>query len=515
MNDNQFGELITGTGSTESLELLKAALDSSVSGIIITDNRLPDNPIVYCNASFERISGYSRPEIIGHNCRFLQARDRKQPERQMLKEAIVEGKTVNVEIRNYTKDGTLFWNELYVSPIKNAEGQVTHFVGVQHDVTRRKNAEHTLRNERELIEQTVKQRTLSLEQTREYLESIIQTVRESLLVLDAEFRVMTANQHFLKTFKVDRSETIGQNLFNLGNGQWDIDRLKELLNDILPTNNPVLDFEVEHDFPHIGRKLMLLNAYRIELEGEFKDRILLSIEDITERRAIEVRKDDFLSVASHELKTPLTTVKGYVQVINHMLSEQSGDKLKEIVGKTSTQIDRLNKLIAELLDVSKIQSGNLEIHRDVFDFDKMVKEVIENIQSVSPNHTIKLSGATNVTYSGDESQLTQVISNLLSNAIKYSPDHQEISVYLSVISGYLKFSVSDQGLGINQNDQAKIFERFYRVSNIQKKYPGMGIGLYVCEQIIKQHKGDLWVDSEENKGSTFSFTLPLLNDESK
>jgi len=192
---------------------------------------------------------------------------------------------------------------MYVSPIKNSEGAVDYFIGVQNDISRRKSAEEELRTNQAKLEQRVIERTQSLKENEEYLASIVQTVRESLIVLTPDYKVITVNDHFIRTFKVSKEETEGKSLFELGNGQWNIPELKHLLQQILPTNNPVIDFEVSHDFPHIGRKLMLLNAHRIELEGHYKDRILLAIEDITERRAIEQRKDDFLSIASHELKT--------------------------------------------------------------------------------------------------------------------------------------------------------------------------------------------------------------------
>ncbi|WP_316797700.1 ATP-binding protein [Pedobacter frigidisoli] len=489
--------------------LLSKALDASISGIIITDNTQPDNPIIYCNQAFEKIAGYQRNEIIGHNCRFLQKDDRGQQARGILKDAIAKGLECTVDIRNYRKNGDLFWNELYMSPIKDEAGKVTHFIGVQNDVSARKKAEHDLRQQQDQMERVIQERTQELRDSEAFFSSIIQTVRESLLVLDPKFFVVSANSHFLKTFKVNAEETVGKHLYELGNHQWDIPQLKELLISILPTNNPVEDFEVEHDFPHIGRKLMLLNAYRVELEGQYKDQILLAIEDITDRREIERRKDDFLSIASHELKTPLTTIKGYVQALERMAPKESSDKFKTILGKTAVYVERLNNLIAELLDVSRIQTGNIELHKAPFDFDKMVLDSVEAIQSAAQQHTIIVKGQSGVRLWGDESHIIQVINNLVSNAIKYAPDSNEVLVYISRISDYVKLSVTDYGMGISQEDQKKVFERFFRAGDIQQRFPGMGIGLYICDQIIKNHEGTLWVESEKGKGSTFSFTLPI------
>lgn len=504
------GEFIFSNDTVkQDLALLIKALDASISGVILTDHQQPDNPIIYCNKAFEQISGYSREEIIGHNCRFLQKDDRNQPQREVLRKAVAAGENAVVEIRNYRKDGTLFWNELYMSAIRDDNGKTCYFIGVQNDITRRKKAESELQQQKKVMEQRVEERTRSLRESEEYLSSIVQTVRESLIVLDPVFKVLSVNDHFLKTFKVSKEETEGRLLYELGNGQWNIPQLKELLESILPTNNPVEEFEVEHDFPHIGRKLMLLNAHRVELEGQYRDRILIAIEDITERREIERRKDDFLSIASHELKTPLTTIKGYVQIMQRLLPADVSEKFKDILRKTGVYVERLNSLIAELLDVSRIQTGNIELHREPFYFDKAIHEAVENMQAANPGYDLIIKGKGVEQYNGDESHIIQVINNLLSNAIKYSPDAKEVEIYLSRVSNFIKVAVKDQGMGIKLDDQKKIFDRFFRVGEIQQRFPGMGIGLYICDQIIKNHGGSLWVESEPGKGATFSFTLPV------
>lgn len=335
-------------------------------------------------------------------------------------------------------------------------------------------------------------------------------MRESLLVLDANYVVISANTHFLNTFKVSQEDTVGTLLFELGNHQWDIEALKELLIKILPTNNPVIDFEVEHDFPHIGKKVMLLNAYRVEFEGQYKDRILIAIEDITDKTEIDRRKDDFLSIASHELKTPLTTIKGLVQLLQRMPPESASEKYLTTLDKVGTYVDRLNNLITELLDTSKIRSGNIEVHNEPFTIDKTIRDTVESLSLATPNYNIVLSGATDAVILGDELQISQVINNLISNAIKYSPGAEKVDVHVSRVGDFVKVSVIDYGMGISPQDKKKIFERFFRARDIQKKFPGLGIGLYISHEIVANHKGTLWVESEIGKGSTFSFTLPIM-----
>lgn len=499
----------SGNSPHLDLELLTMALDASVTGVTITDNNQADNPIIYCNEAFIKMTGYAEHEIIGHNCRFLQGNDRAQQSRSTVRNAINNGTRFTAELRNYRKNGDLFWNELHVCPIKDGSGKITHFIGIQKDISKTKKAEEQLRQHQAQIEKEIAGRTRQLKDSESFLSSIIQTVRESLLVLDPDFNILTANDHFYRTFKVSAEETIGKHLFELGSDQWNIPGLKELLINILPTSNPVENFEFTHEFPHIGQKIMLLNAHRIELNSQYKDQILLAMEDITDRREIEIRKDDFLAIASHELKTPLTTIKGYLQLLDRQNPAEPFEKFKLIIGKASLQVDRLNNLMSELLDVSRIKTGKLELYKDRFDFDKMVSETVEVIQAASERHTITVTGSCGAEVLADEAHIVQVLNNLLSNAIKYAPQSNKVSVYLSRVSHYIKVSVEDFGLGINAEDQKRIFERFFRAGDIQQRYPGMGIGLYICEQIVKSHGGSIWVESETRKGSTFSFTLPL------
>jgi len=494
-------------------DLVLKAVHASSSGIIITDNQQPDNPIIFCNEKFLEMTGYERADVIGHNCRFLQGEDRKQEARALLKHAVENGETITIEIRNYKKDGNMFWNELHMSPILDNNNHITHFIGVQNDISRRKNVEFKLQKMQEAFKSELDKRTKSLKESEEYLKSIVETLRESLVVLDHELTVLSVNNFFLKTFKVSEAETVGKNLFQLGNGQFDNKNFRIMLEQLLPTQNPVVNYQIENEFQEIGKKIMILNAHQIEVEGHYKDRILLAIEDITERKEIERRKDDFLSIASHELKSPLTIVKGYNQLIEKLLPVDSDQKIRQTVDKSITNIDRLNNLITSLLDVSKIQAGKIEIHKEYFDLDVMVKETVDHVQSTTDTHTIVVEGATHKQCYGDMHRLEQVLTNLLNNAIKYSPKSNKVLVHLSQVSDYVKVAVTDYGLGIKKEDKKKIFERFFRADNLQKKFPGMGIGLYVSEQIIKNHKGTLWVESEEGEGATFNFTLPLKNDE--
>ena len=247
---------------------------------------------------------------------------------------------------------------------------------------------------------------------------------------------------------------------------------------------------------------------RMPLDGEIVT--IKFATDITERKEAERRKDDFLSMASHELRTPITSVKAYTQILQRTFEKEGKKEPVLYLEKMDAQINKLTKLIVNLLDVSRMQANKLIFTEEAFDFDVLVQETVENIQRTTPRHHIQVDGYTGRTVVGDRDRLGQVLVNLLMNAVKYSPRSDTVLVHLSAFDEQLTVRVQDFGIGIPKHQQAKIFERFYRVyDNNDTTYPGLGIGLYVAHEIIARHEGTLSVESVEGEGSTFSFSLPL------
>ena len=237
--------------------------------------------------------------------------------------------------------------------------------------------------------------------------------------------------------------------------------------------------------------------------------------DIHDQKTKEESKDEFISIASHELKTPLTTAKAYVQLLQMNLSvrtpsqETSREESLLFAQKAGASIDRLNDLICELLDMSKIQNGKFDLETTEFDFNEMISSAIEGVQYSSPLHTIIKSGEISEPVTGDRERLKQVVVNLLTNAVKYSPDAHKVFVNAVRENGEVKVSVTDSGIGIRKENIEKIFERYYREEQRVIHFQGLGIGLYISYKIIQQHNGKLWVESEAGKGSTFYFTIPV------
>lgn len=232
--------------------------------------------------------------------------------------------------------------------------------------------------------------------------------------------------------------------------------------------------------------------------------------DITDRKKIQQQKDEFIGIASHELKTPVTSIKAYLQVIKRRFQKTEDKTSIELLQKMDSQLNKLTDLIRDLLDVTKIESGRLQFTNRVYDFNKLTEEIVEEMQRTTTDHTIHVSYGKRKRVIGDRDRIGQVMINLISNAIKYSPKADKIIVKSSFNKDMVKLCVIDDGVGIPKDRQEKIFERYFRVSGPDNSsFPGMGLGLYISSEIIKRQGGRIWVESRKGEGSTFCFELPL------
>ena len=232
-------------------------------------------------------------------------------------------------------------------------------------------------------------------------------------------------------------------------------------------------------------------------------------EEIEFRKVAEQKKDEFISIASHELKTPMTTIKGYIQMVERSLDKNDIATVKTRLHKVQDQVEKLNLLIADLLDISKIESGKLKFNRQYFCFDHLLDHVIEIMQTSNPEIKINKRNSVEQKIYGDEMRLEQVVINFFTNAIKYAPDSHQIEIKSELRGEELYFGVRDFGIGMSEEHRKKVFEKFYRIEETSSRFQGLGIGLYICQEIIDRHDGTIGVDSIENEGSEFYFTLPL------
>jgi PAS domain S-box-containing protein len=234
--------------------------------------------------------------------------------------------------------------------------------------------------------------------------------------------------------------------------------------------------------------------------------------DITEKKLDETRKSDFIGMVSHELKTPLTSLNALLQVANLKLKDSSDTFLASAMQKSNVQVKRMTAMINGFLNISRLESGKILIDKHPFDMEKLIGEVIDEIAITVTSHEIGFTPCQAVMVNADRDKISSVISNLVSNAVKYSPKGKLIEVTCELQSQSVRVSVKDQGMGIKPQDIAMIFDRYFRVESAHTQHiSGFGIGLYLSAEIVRQHEGEISVDSESGVGSTFYFTLPLID----
>lgn len=245
---------------------------------------------------------------------------------------------------------------------------------------------------------------------------------------------------------------------------------------------------------------------------ELANRAAIAIENARlyrQAQQVIASKDDFIAMVSHELKTPVTSLSIYAQVLQKKFIKKDQDAYEQIT-KMNNQLQQVTNLITELLDLSRLQRKKLTYNKNYFPIQPFLQETVATMQQTTTAHRILLQGRTKRQVFADKERVGQVLINLISNAIKYSRGTKDIIVHVKVVKDDLRIGIQDFGIGISQEHQKKIFERFYQVTDsIEKTFPGLGIGLYLSSEIIKEHQGKIWVESQRGKGSTFFFTLPL------
>ncbi|MCK9603993.1 MAG: PAS domain-containing sensor histidine kinase [Candidatus Omnitrophica bacterium] len=390
------------------------------------------------------------------------------------------------------------------------------------------------------LEKTVKELEIikkSTDEVSELAESIINTVREPLISLDQDLRVVSVSRSFYEFFKVKPEETVGQLIYDLGNKQWDIPKLRELLETILPQKATFDNYEVEHDFTTIGRRIMLLNARQIE-RGMGKERIiLLAIEDITQRREIEKglekahkelqdlavelkratrAKSEFLANMSHELRTPLNSINGFSEVLYDETFGPLNEKQKKYVNNILTSGKHLLLLINQILDMAKIEAGKMNLALSNLPIKSLLNEISLLVADMVSKKKIEmlLEIAEDLPdIEADELKVREIIYNLLSNAAKFTPEGGKIGMRAKKTDSGIEVVVWDTGIGIASENTKKIFEGFFRVDTPYSRVTeGTGLGLPLSKKLVELHGGKFSVESEGlNKGTQVRFTLPIIS----
>lgn len=232
--------------------------------------------------------------------------------------------------------------------------------------------------------------------------------------------------------------------------------------------------------------------------------------DITDKKDLETRKDEFVSLVSHELKTPITSLNLFAELLRKEIKKGSYERTDDVIRKIKHQTSKLSQIVNDLLDVSRIETGKMKFRKNKFDIYELIKDISDDLQFTNPKHKIVFSSRGSQVITADKYRVYQVLTNLLTNAVKYSPSESTIYIEIQKKKDYVQISVKDKGIGISKSHQEKIFEKLYQVSDPnEKSFPGLGMGLYISREIVLRHGGEMWVESKKGKGSKFVFTLPI------
>jgi signal transduction histidine kinase len=389
------------------------------------------------------------------------------------------------------------------------------------DITERKKIETGLENTRKNLV-TIKN---SADEVSEFAENLIDTIREPLIALDKDLRVVKATRSFYDFFRVSPAQTIGTLIYDLGNGQWNIPRLRELLEKILPERTTFDNYEVEHDFSAIGKRIMLLNARKIQRALGKEQIILLAIEDITDRKHAEdvinlmndqlvvlnSEKNKFFSIIAHDLKGPFQGFLGLTETLAEDASNYSIKELSDLGREMNKTANKLFNLLKNLLEWAQMQKGSMSFEPKEILLNELIANNIDAIKWRCEQKAItinnKVTGILNVF--ADQNMINSVLMNLISNALKFTPRNGTITINANKTSEQMiEISVSDNGVGIEDS----IIEKLFRLGEKTRTEgtegeQSTGLGLLLCKEFVEKNGGKIRVISKEGQGSTFYFTL--------
>lgn len=388
------------------------------------------------------------------------------------------------------KNGLL--EELYLNfayqPIFDENNKSTSVLVVANDVTELVQSRH------------------SLTEIKNRLEIALDASKLGSTEVDLETGMMQSNDQFKYNFGYMPEEEFNYpDLFEAMLPEYR-EKVKSLVQEAIRTNGI---YKAEYPVKWKDGSIHWIQAHgrpRYNKNG-VADRMVGMTSDITEKKLAEQRKDDFLSVASHELKTPLTAVKASIQLLNRIKDRPYSEIHTRLIEQSDKEIEKMHMLIDDLLNMSRLGQDQLMLEYGVFNLHEMLSKSCSHVRFENKYQLI-LKGDENLMVYADEHRIEQVVVNLVNNAVKYAKDSEEIHISIESLENEIKVSVRDFGNGISESLLPHLFDRYYRVEHMSKSYSGLGLGLYICSEIIKKHSGKIGVESKLGEGSTFWFTLP-------
>ncbi|MCA0154115.1 sensor histidine kinase [Winogradskyella vincentii] len=507
---------VTKQKETELDYMLRSkALESASNGIIITDALRPDNPIIYCNKAFIKLTGYSNKEVVHKNCRFLQGEDREQKELDKLRRAIKNGKSCLVTLRNYRKDGSLFWNDLYITPITNNDGIITNYIGIQNDVTER----------------------VKSEQERSHFATIFNESLNEIYVFDAKTLLfLSANTGALKNLGYSEDELKKMTPFDLKN-EVDEESYRKAYFDPLTTKATE---KVEYETIHVrkdgsiypvnvhlqlsylsGKPVLVAIVLDITEQKNYLQKLENTVKERTEQLRIALSKEKelnelktkFLSLVSHEFKTPLSGISTSVMLLEKYQKETEQKKREKHLNTIKEKVQYLNAILNDFLSIERLESGTVNYKISDFNLSKVINEVVYNANMLlkEGQHIKYPINIDHMTMRQDERILELILSNVVLNAIKYSAENTCIDITIEQNKNNTKIRVKDEGVGIPKEDLENVFTRYFRAENVVN-IRGTGIGLNIAKTHAENLGGEITLQSEENKGTTVTINIPSRYD---
>jgi PAS domain S-box-containing protein len=503
---------ITSLKQTQESNALQAtALDNVADAIEITDR---DARYLYVNKAFETITGYQQQEVLGQTpATLLRSGSHNIEFYEKIFDIIANGEVWKGSLVSKHKNGTLYDQEVTLSPILNEAGSLTHIVAVKRDITERKRLDATLR-----------------EAERRW-RTLLEEVSLIVIGLDLDGNVEYANPFFLELSGYEHTEVMGQDWFTTFLPRHQQQEIKRSFLEILSQNfhahyeNPILTKSGEE------RIISWSNTLLRNPQGDVIGTMSIG-EDITEQKSMSRMKDEFLSIVSHELRTPLTSIHGALDLLSSGLMDAQSDKGRRVIEIAAESVDRLVLLVNDILDLERLESGKMRLSKQHCNTADLLQKSADTMKVMAKRGGITLSlSPQSIEIYADPERIIQVLTNLLSNAIKFSPSNSTIWLSTEVQETVEKeidknggqnfhhlrkilFKVQDRGRGIPRDKLDSIFERFKQVdASDSRKNGGTGLGLAICRSIVEQHGGQIWAESTLDQGSSFYFTLLLTKEE--
>jgi PAS domain S-box-containing protein len=456
--------------------------------VLLMDNT---GSITAVNTAFTECFGYKQNDIIGKNLSILfTEEDQKngKPENEV-KTVLRKGQCSD---NNYLvkKNKDIIWVSGESLLVKNEEGTISILKIIQN-INKQKLSEH------------------ELERSTDFNENILKSIEDAVIVLDEKINIKQSNNAFNRLFGITTTDTSSLNFKDLIQ-PYDVNNyLLTKVQKAISVKQGFSNNQITINFISAGQRIFDVSCIPLQTAGT--NNVILVLHDITVHKQVEREREDIIGFVAHELRNPLANVVLCNEIMSDAINDNNLVVVRNILERSKNNVMRLNKMIAELYDAAKVNSGNLKLEISEFNFEDMLKEAVETIEVLQPSYHIIVKGSASIQVIADRHRLIQVITNYLSNGIKYSNGRTNVTLSVEHDESTLTVSVRDEGLGISQAQLPYIFQRFFRAEKT-RNLEGIGLGLYLCHQIIQAHNGDVWAESEEGKGSTFYFSIPLSSD---